>query len=504
MAVPAQVADHFSDHHWRLNNLYWIIDKAGDRVRFQMNWAQEDLLAKMHYLNIVLKARQLGFTTFIQLYMLDVCLFHKDTQAGVIAHTQPDAESIFRNKIKYPYDNLPEAIKLACPIKRDNTTTLELMNNSIIRVGTSLRGGTLQYLHISEFGKICAKYPEKAREIVTGALNTIDAGQMAWIESTAEGQEGRFFEMCEEAQALGRKDSPLTQLDWKFHFYPWWRETAYQIDPRGVIITPEMDRYFRELEPQIGVKLTAAQKAWYVKKAETQKDDMKREYPSTPKEAFEASIEGAYYSAQMARAETDRRIGVVPYESNLPVETWWDIGMDDETAIWFVQRWRRELRFIEYYAESGEGLPHYAKYLKERPYAYSRHIGPHDLEVREWGGEGSTRREVAKGLGINFEVAPKLGVMDGIEASRNLLSRSYFDEVKCAAGIKGLKSYRKEWDEDKGVWLPRPRHDWASHPADAYRTGAVSLDPYIDEGEEEDRRRQRDSKNSGRNSVTGY
>src|SRR5688572_24460331 len=151
MAVPAQVVDHFSDQRWRLNNLYWIIDKAGTRVPFRLNWAQEDLLDNMHFLNLVLKARQLGFTTFIQLYMLDVCLFFKDTQAGVIAHTQPDAESIFRNKIKYPYDNLPDAIKAACPIKRDNTTTLELANNSIIRVGTSLRGGTLQYLHISEF-----------------------------------------------------------------------------------------------------------------------------------------------------------------------------------------------------------------------------------------------------------------------------------------------------------------------------------------------------------------
>ena len=153
-----------------------------------MNWGQEQLLDELHYLNLILKARQIGFTTFIQIYMLDVC-------AGVIAHTQSDAEAIFRDKIKYPYDSLPQAIKTACPIMRDNTTTLELGNNSSLRVGTSLRGGTLQYLHISEFGKICAKYPEKAREIVTGALNTIEAGQMAWIESTAEGQEGRFHEL---------------------------------------------------------------------------------------------------------------------------------------------------------------------------------------------------------------------------------------------------------------------------------------------------------------------
>ena len=200
----AEVIDQFSDQLWRLNNLYWITDKDGKRTKFELNWAQSDLMGSLHYLNLILKARQLGFTTFIQLYMLDCCVFYPDTKAGVIAHTRDDAEVIFQDKIKYPYDNLPDQIRAQAPIKRDNTRMLELANNSAIRVGTSLRGGTLQYLHVSEFGKICAKYPEKAREIVTGALNTIEAGQMAWIESTAEGQEGRFYEMCEAAQSKER------------------------------------------------------------------------------------------------------------------------------------------------------------------------------------------------------------------------------------------------------------------------------------------------------------
>lgn len=473
--VPAQVVEHFSDQRWRLNNLYWVTDKDGKRVRFQLNWGQDQLLRELHYLNLILKARQIGFTTFIQIYMLDVCLFFRDTRAGVIAHTQSDAETIFRDKIKYPYDNLPDAIKAACPIKRDNTTTLELGNNSSLRVGTSLRGGTMQYLHISEFGKICAKYPEKAREIVTGALNTIEAGQMAWIESTAEGQEGRFYELCEEAQSKQRLGTSLSVLDWKFHFFPWWREPSYRLSHDGVVIPPTMANYFDSLELQ-GIVLDTEQKAWYVKKAETQKEDMKREFPSTPKEAFEASLEGAYYSAQMAQAETEKRIGRVPYEPALTVETWWDLGMGDQTAIWFVQRFNREIRAIDYYANSGEGLAHYAKVLKERPYAYSRHIGPHDIAVRELG-TGKSRKEVAEGLGLRFEVAPKLDVNDGIEACRNILPRTWFDQEKCADGIKALKGYRKDWDEDLGLWAKKPRHDWASHPADAFRTGAVSPEP---------------------------
>lgn len=474
--VPAQVAEAFSDQLWRLNNLYWITDKGGKRIKFELNWAQEALFKETHFLNLVLKARQLGFTTFIQLFMLDSCVFFRDTRAGVIAHTRDDAEAIFRDKVKFPYDHLPEGIKQATPVVKDNASTLELANNSLIRVGTSLRGGTNQYLHISEFGKICAKYPERAREIVTGALNTIESGQMAWIESTAEGQEGKFYDMCQAAEAKNRLGSRLTALDWKFHFFPWWREPKYQLEPDAVIIPAELEKYFSDLEAAEGIRLTPAQRAWYAKKAETQEEDMKREYPSTSKEAFEASVEGAYYSIQMAKMEIEGRICRVPHDPVLQVETWWDLGMDDEMAITFVQKTGREYRAIDYYANSGEGLAHYAKILADKGYNYSRHVMPHDIEVRELG-TGKSRKETAESIGIKpIFVAPKLEIMDGIEASRNLLARFWMDEAKCASLVKCLKNYRKEWDENNAVWLPRPRHDWASHGADSFRTGAVSTD----------------------------
>ena len=170
-AVSRTAVEQFSDWRWRLNNLYFITDESGAKIQFRMNWAQEQLFEEMHYLNLVLKARQLGFTTFIQLFMLDACIFNSNIRAGVIAHKMDAAEAIFRDKIKFPYDNLPSALRAAVPIVKDNTTTLELSNNSLISVGTSMRSGTLQYLHVSEFGKVCAKYPDKAREIVTGALN---------------------------------------------------------------------------------------------------------------------------------------------------------------------------------------------------------------------------------------------------------------------------------------------------------------------------------------------
>lgn len=478
MAALAQVRDQFGDQRWRLNNLYWITDKEGVRVPFRTNWAQEALFDDLHYLNLVLKARQLGFTTFIQLYMLDVTVFYPDTRCGVIAHTKDDAEAIFRDKIKFPYDNLPDGIKAAVPIVRDNTTTMELANNSIIRVGTSLRGGTLQYLHVSEYGKICARFPEKAREIATGALNTVQAGQVAFIESTAEGQEGRFYEMCETAQSHARMGARLTPLDWRFHFFPWWKEPAYTLDPEGVTIAPTLAQYFHKLAGE-GVTLTAGQRAWYAKKLETQKADMKREYPSTPTEAFEASVEGAYYATQIADAELAGRIGVFPAHPELPVHTVQDIGRSDANAIWFFQVIPGGgVRVVGYYENSGEAMPHYCavikRMFKDNGWKPGSHWLPHDAKVVEWG-TGLTRVEQFKAaMGVMPKIVPDHYVEDGIEAAREVMGLCEFDQEPCADGLKALRNYRKEWDEERGCWKDRPRHDWASHGADGYRYLAMT------------------------------
>ena len=160
-----------------------------------------------------------------------------------------------------------------------------LSNNSSIRVGTSLRSGTLQYLQISEYGKLCAQFADKAREVRTGALNTLQAGQVVFIESTAEGKEGHFFEMCETAQAKQRMGTRLTPLDFKFHFYPWWREPTYELDPEGVVIGDDLRKYFDKLESCNGIQLSDRKRAWYSKKMRTA-PEQKREYPSTSEEVI--------------------------------------------------------------------------------------------------------------------------------------------------------------------------------------------------------------------------
>jgi hypothetical protein len=471
--TQTRLSAEFGDPMWRLSNLYWITDKEGQRTKFEPNWAQQALLRELHECSLILKARQLGFTTLIQLVMLDACLFNSNVRAGTIAHRLDDARAIFRDKIRYPYDNLPEALREAIPVMKDAADELAFNNNSVIRVSTSMRSGTLQYLHISEYGQLCAKFPDKAREVRTGALNTVQAGQVVFIESTAEGREGHFYDLCEQAQTMQRMGAPLTPLDFKFNFFPWWRSPDYAIEPKGVVIEDAYARYFDKLRDTQGIELTPAQQAWYVKKAGTQLADMKREYPSTPEEAFEASLEGAYYADQLAAAELQGRIGNFPAEPGVPVHTAWDIGIGDYTSIWFFQRLDSRIRLVHYLQNSGEGLPYYVNELSrlraERGWTLGEHYWPHDGRVREWG-SGRSRIEQFQSLTHEYpRVITRMEVDDGINAARALLPFCEFDEANCSEGLKALRAYRKEWDEEHGIWRDKPRHDSASHGADAFR-----------------------------------
>lgn len=477
---PAELAlleKHLGNQRWRLNNLYSVLNKEGEKLPFRLNVNQRRLLDDMHTLNVVLKARQLGFTTFIDLFLLDACLFNSNVRAGIIAHNLDDAKVIFRDKVKFAYDNLPDCIKEVRPMQQDSAASLVFANNSSIRVGTSHRSGTLQYLHISEYGKICAEFPDKAREIRSGALNTVSPGNIVFIESTAEGYEGDFYDICRRAEDLKYQRADLTPLDYKFHFFPWWEEATYTMEPTGVAIPATLAKYFAEMEAKEKIALTPGQRAWYAKKAEEQKEDMKREYPATSAEAFEQSIEGAYFSTEMMRVRQDGRLGHYPFDARYPVNTFWDIGINDTTNIWLHQRIGTLDRFIGYYFNNGEALPHYLNWLTEwksaRGALWGKHYLPHDVKERNWG-TGETPIQVAARLNYRFEAVPRVkDKLIAINQARLRLASCCFDEAACAEGVKHLDAYRKEWNDLLGVWRDKPRHDDASHGADAFMTFAT-------------------------------
>lgn len=194
---------------------------------------------------------------------------------------------------------------------------------------------------------------------------------------------------------------------------------------------------------------------------------------------FTVPIAGAYYAEHIARSYRDGRVGHVPHESTITVETAWDLGMNDRMAIWFFQCIGQEVRMIDYMEGTGKGIPDYIADIKQsRPqYVFKTHIGPHDIEVRDLSvSGGKSRRDVARALGFDFEVAPRLPLIDGIDAVRNIFGRCWFDAEKCRAGLNALKNYRKLYDDRRKTYLDQPYHDWSSNGADAFRMLATSLD----------------------------
>lgn len=478
--LPPELREILEDKFKRLNFLYWITNKDGKPVRFRMSPEQLEYYEGMHNRNVILKARQLGFTTEQCIIQLDAALW-EGAKCALIAHTVNDARRLFREKVKYAYDNLPKFIKAANPARNDSAGELVFSKGGSMYVSTSFRGGTLRYLHVSEFGKICAKYPEKAREIVTGAFEAVSKDCFTTIESTGEGRAGYFFEYCQESEKSQMLGHQLSKLDWKFFFFTWWRNPDYRLET-GRNIPDRLIEYFTRIEDKYGIVLDDEQRTWYAAKEKTLGDDMKREYPTIPEEAFQQSAEGAYYAKQFSQIYKDGRICQLPDNDHLPVMTIWDIGVSDSTAIWFIRKVGEQWHVIDYYENSGEGLRHYMKVLKDKGYTYSEHWAPHDIRNREFGADAKSRKDIAlegyeidgEVYYIDFQVVPSVGIDTGIEAVREILPLCVFDEQKCEEGIKMLEAYRKEWDDKRGCWKDRPYHDNTSHGADAFRMFAVS------------------------------
>lgn len=189
--------------------------------------------------------------------------------------------------------------------------------------------------------------------------------------------------------------------------------------------------------------------------------------------SFAQGAEGAYYAKHLNRLENEGRVKIVPYEPHAPVDTYWDIGVGDETVILLAQNVGNEIHIINMYRNQGEGLQHYARWLQteaeKHDYVYGTHWAPHDIQVRELGSGARTRLEIAKDLGIKFRIVPKLPIHEGIELARGLFPRLWIDQQKCQYLLKALENYHKHFNEKLNVYSDNPVHDWSSHCADAFR-----------------------------------
>lgn len=486
-----------SDPMWRLcsGQLYKIMvkgdgDTVGHVMPFKPNRAQRRLIRSLHYRNLILKARQLGFTTLIAIMWLDHALFVPDQRVGIIAHNLDDAATIFRDKVRFAYNNLPAQIRDRMPLARDSAKELHFAhNNSAIRVATSMRGGTIHRLHISEMGKIAAKFPEKAVEIVTGSLPAVPLNGIAIIESTAEGQEGEFYDIATRAEALAEQGRPLIPTEWKFHFFPWWQDPAYSLpidQARAVRISPPEHEYFDKIEAAEGCILRPGQRAWYIAKRDNEfsgdAEKMWQEMPSTSAECWQKSTAGTYYAIQLARARSEGRICRIPHVSQVPVNTFWDIGSGDGTGIWLHQQVGPQDRFLRYIEGWGESYAHFIRILRETGFVFGTHYLPHDAEQ-----ERQLAYTVGKPINMLREIAPDWTfvtvpriqtIQHGIEITRTKFSTAWFDEQGCKEGLDHLALYRKTWNSRQSAWSDTPEKlTGHSEAADALRQWAQGYVP---------------------------
>jgi hypothetical protein len=389
---------------------------------------QDVLHRALKRFNVLVCHRRFGKTIFAVNEMLDKALRNKlkRPQYAYIAPTYRQAEMIVWEYILEYTESIPGR-KIN---KQKLTITLELPDGRNIKfmlLGAenphSLRGIYLDGAVIDEYGE-CD--PTVWGEVIRPTLS--DRKGWAIFIGTPKGK-NHFYDQYEKAVKN-----------------PSWYAAVYRASETGIIPDEELE----------------------LLKADMNESEYSQEYECS----FEAALVGAYYKKEMHKMHIEKRITDVPYDPRFPVDTFWDLGIGDSTAIWFRQNVAGVWRYIDYLEASGEGLRYYAKEVLAKDYVYGRHILPHDGAARDLS-SGETRQDTLRKLGIRTEIQPRQKVDDRIQASRMMLSSCYIDEKKCYKGIEALKAYQREWDGKRQIFNPKPKHDWTCHAADAFGYSAL-------------------------------
>lgn len=464
---------------WRLNNLYKIRDKSGSLRTMVLNSAQRKvLLAFRHIRKIILKSRQQGISTLYLAYNLDDCLFKPGYQAGIQSYGQDEADKLSK-RAELMWDELDQGVKdlLGLTLISNNQKGMTFSNGSILKIG-NFRGDTLQSLHVSELGKIAKKYPDKAKELKTGAFQAVSTENKITIESTAEGRSGLFYEMWIKAEANAIQGKELNPLEFQAIFLSWIEDFDCRLQYE-VAISKELEQYFHDLEIELDIVLEQDQKWWYAAKKDELGEDMTQEYPSTADEAFMSAKDGTYYG-RLYRNNILKKKKLIPglYDPQLPVKVVYDLGMNDTMVAGFFQEFVDGVRIIDEYHNSGEPIPHYTKMMdqkrKELGYNYEFPIYlPHDAEVRSLT-DGKTRSSVFRRHGYPNKVLKKISIVEGIEIVREWIPRMWID-TSLDYIQNTFINYSKEWDDKSGTWKAKPKHDEWSNPADMIRYMCLSL-----------------------------
>ena len=457
---------------WRLNNLYRIVDRNSNSIPFKLNDVQIDVLNGLHTRNLILKARQLGMSTFAVLYLLDAALFTPNLSVGIVSYSLEHAQHIFKKIIGHALDTFPKDIKPYIGITQRSAREINFNNGSSLRVDTTLRGGSYPLVLISEYGKTCARNPQKAEEVITGTLQAVPADGTVIIESTGEGNEGFYSEMVMEASRRGNEN--LSNLEYKLFFYNWLEEKSYRLSEK-VAYDVSFTDYFKRIETETGKKIDQAQRNWYVIQSRVLGDKIRQEFPSTVSEAFLSSSDAFYFAEAIAEAyKSGRCLNTNLYDALIPVYVAMDIGINDLTVMIFFQLAHGEIRVIDYYEDKNKDVPFYAKFLlQDKKFTYHTIFLPHDSTKRDVLDVNNSYERDFKRLfsstGTKFHVLKRMDKQLQISYAKIKLSRCIFNINRVKPLLDRMAKYRKKWNEALGKYMEDPLHSIDSNYGDAFQ-----------------------------------
>jgi hypothetical protein len=473
------------DPVWRLCNLYEVKDaRTGRMVAFVPTPEQREIIEAVHVRGerniLILKARQLGMSTVINLILADQAIWSEGYQGSIVDQTQGDATLKLRHKVKAAFDSMPALLREMFEVVKANDSEFAVRmkgstadQTSTIFGGMNARGGTNQGLHVSEWGPIQHKDPVRSEEIMTGALPSAKEG-VVFIETTwMGGKRGHLWNLTDRAMTTKAED--MTAADFHLYFFPWWRDPAYRLAGNFAQVDADTLAYFAQAAVETGHNFSPDQVLWYFKVALPKGLARFAEYPTTLAECFMAPIPGAIYAKFIDKAKAEGRVINFPWERGELVHTSWDLGSPANTRAVYFQFVGREIHIIDH--DTGLDLEPAARvgHMLAKGYHYGSHYFPHDAAAQEKSGKNFEQQMREAGL-EGISIVPRCReVWPGINKAAELLPRMVFHKDKCANLLESLECYHTKEERTSGHQTSIPVHDWASHDADAFRMLAEAV-----------------------------
>jgi hypothetical protein len=462
---------------WRLRNLYHIKRADDGRIiKFAPRAEQQrvyDMLFKEGVKRlIILKARRLGMSTALDVLLTDQMLWNAGTQCSLVDQTAADAERKLATIAKVAVDNLPSGTLQHIERVRDSGSILEVSvagnAASSFFAGLRARGGTNNWLHLSEWGVIQADDPRRSEEILTGAIPSAEHGRII-IETTWKGgRGGHLWEIVKGA--LETPEAAKTDKDWRVVFFPWWKDPTYVVEGDVATISPAISQYLDQMQSQTGHTFSDQQRLWYDRQSRDLGLFIFREFPTTLDECFKSPVEGAIYAGELDKLRASGAISAFKTDNSTLVHTAWDLGSPVNTVVWYFQIiGGNEIRVIDCDMDLDMTPVQRVGHMLAKGYSYGAHFLPHDAAATRTSGKADAQVYTEAGL-ANVRVLPRThDIWIGINACLQMFPRFSFRLPACERGLDALANYAYKRSSATGIVVNEPVHNWASHAADALR-----------------------------------